>query len=124
MFQFKWENIGPTVTIQIRNRKIKLCFCHHDPDRSIRFLGLEKFLCARCMGIIIGTIITYIVYVLFPIIPLILSGLLMVPLILDGFIQGFSSYQSNNKRRFFTGLIFGIGFFQISAYLGKIISIF
>lgn len=122
MFQFKWEkNIGPTLTIQIRNRKILLCFCHHDPDRSIRFLGLEKYLCARCMGIIIGSIFGYILSALFPIIPLILSGFLMVPLILDGFIQGFSLYQSNNKRRFFTGLIFGIGFFQISAYLGKII---
>lgn len=33
--------------------------------------------------------------------------LLMLPLVLDGFIQLKSAYESTNPRRFLTGLLFG-----------------
>lgn len=31
----------------------------------------------------------------------------MTPMLLDGFIQLLTNYESNNFKRFFTGLIFG-----------------
>ena len=35
--------------------------------------------------------------------------LIMVPMIADGMIQMFTSYESNNRRRFITGFLFGYG---------------
>lgn len=46
---------------------------------------------------------------IFPISPAFLIPLLL-PLILDGTIQLFSSYESNNKRRLATGILFGAGY--------------
>lgn len=39
--------------------------------------------------------------------------LLMVPLIIDGFLQLLTQYKSNNIKRLVTGILFGYGFFNI-----------
>lgn len=38
---------------------------------------------------------------------------LMIPMILDGCIQMWTSYESNNRRRFVTGFLFGYGLLMI-----------
>lgn len=40
---------------------------------------------------------------------LIVSVLLMIPMILDGFLQLLTRYESNNYWRFITGTLFAIG---------------
>ncbi|GAB6397203.1 hypothetical protein MOB1_15250 [Faecalimonas mobilis] len=39
-----------------------------------------------------------------------LTVLLMMPLLIDGFLQFLTSYESTNSRRFVTGLLFGYAF--------------
>lgn len=34
----------------------------------------------------------------------------MIPLLIDGFLQFLTSYESTNSRRFVTGLLFGYAF--------------
>lgn len=38
-----------------------------------------------------------------------ISLLLLIPMIVDGTIQMKTAYESNNRRRFFTGFLFGYG---------------
>jgi uncharacterized membrane protein len=43
--------------------------------------------------------------------PLVLSILLMIPLVVDGFYQLFTDYESRNSTRLVTGFFFGIAVF-------------
>lgn len=36
-------------------------------------------------------------------------AMLLIPLVIDGFVQQLTSYESTNWRRFFTGILFGYG---------------
>jgi len=82
-------DIGPIVFLNIENRRFGFCFCHKRKDRSIWFFGLEHFFCSRCLGVLIGGTIG-LVFVIFQYrIEIIWSVLLMLPLILDGFLQAF-----------------------------------
>lgn len=38
---------------------------------------------------------------------------ILIPMIVDGVIQMKTSYESNNRRRFVTGFLFGYGLFMI-----------
>ena len=69
-------------------------------------------MCARCTGLLIGYIvggITAIFYraAFYWYIPLI------IPLILDGTIQMFTKYESNNMKRIITGLLAGFGYINL-----------
>ena len=41
------------------------------------------------------------------------SAIILLPMIVDGFVQMKTSYESNNRRRFITGFFFGYGLFMI-----------
>ena len=41
------------------------------------------------------------------------SVLIMVPMVIDGFVQLLTRYESTNFRRFVTGFLFGWGFVSI-----------
>ena len=41
------------------------------------------------------------------------SILILLPIIVDGFVQLKTSYESNNRRRFVTGFLFGYGLFML-----------
>ena len=41
------------------------------------------------------------------------SFIIMIPLIIDGFTQALTSYESNNIKRFITGVLFGYGIFML-----------
>jgi uncharacterized membrane protein len=83
--------------------------CHQRNDRSF-YSGLRKFpVCARCTGIYLALPLGVVLALIFPVNPAFLIPLLL-PLILDGTIQLFSSYESNNKRRLVTGMLFGFAY--------------
>ncbi len=42
-----------------------------------------------------------------------ISLFLLVPMIIDGLIQNCLGYESNNRRRFVTGFLFGYGLWMI-----------
>jgi uncharacterized membrane protein len=104
-------DIGPVVSVKSNRKKYSLCLCHHKPERSIPFFGIENYLCARCLGIYTGGIIGIIV-LSFRVIPsLAVSLLLMIPLVTDGFLQLLTDYESRNSIRLVTGVLFGVAVF-------------
>jgi len=113
-FEYEWdEQIGPILYLHIQNRKIGLCICHQRKDRSLRFFGLEKYLCARCIGVLLGGI-TGIILIIFQVkLPVILLVLFSLPMIIDGFTQLLTSYESKNYCRIITGLFFGFSLPQL-----------
>ena len=84
--------------------------CHQKAHRSFQYKGKQWFLCARCSGIFIAQI--------FLIVPLYLLDIhfgfytliFAIPLIIDGTVQRFTRYESNNIKRLITGLLGGYGF--------------
>jgi len=105
--QFKPE-IGPCIILHNNKKEYILCICHHHPDRSIPFLGIERFFCARCLGIIFGIIIGVFLLIFGYQIPFILAFIMIIPLIMDGFSQFFGFRESNNHLRLITGLSYGV----------------
>lgn len=104
----------PGIIIEKKEKSIILCVCHHHPDRSFYFYGIGNYLCARCLGILVGglTSILVIIEKVFPQ-PLILI-IFLIPLIFDGTIQAFTNYESTNIRRLVTGLLFGYAITSLS----------
>lgn len=89
--------------------------CHQIPERSFFINGKQMPVCSRCTGIIIGFFLNIIIWligadvvIIFPV-----CILMIIPLIVDGVVQLFTNYNSNNRRRFITGVIFGLGLFEI-----------
>jgi len=110
MFKISREkNIGPVVSISIKNVKLKLCFCHKLENRTINIFGLGKYLCARCQGIFIGFIVGFLLLSLGLRLSLILSISCFIPLLIDGFTQLFGYRESINSLRFTTGLLASVG---------------
>lgn len=89
--------------------------CHCRSDRSFHWRGRQFPICARCTGELIG-ILLGIVIGMFGLWPVGLCFALLLPLILDGFVQRLTSYESNNIRRLWTGILFGIGFYMLLAH--------
>lgn len=88
--------------------------CHCRDDRSFHYKGVKFPVCARCTGELVGILLS-LICVPFLRCSLQVAFLLLVPMILDGFIQLLTKYESTNIRRFVTGLLFGYGFFMLFA---------
>lgn len=113
-YELKWETeIGPIFYLYFKKYKIGLCFCHRRKDRSIWFFGLEKIFCARCLGIFLGGLIAVVIYKNSIILPSSYAIVCIIPLVVDGLIQGFFQRESNNYLRLLTGGLFGIGFLML-----------
>lgn len=87
-----------------------LFYCHKIPERSFFYKGKQFPICSRCTGIFIG----YIIGILGLFIPslnlkLWIAILFIIPMIIDGSIQFFTQYKSNNYKRLFTGILGGVG---------------
>lgn len=97
--------------------------CHKKAERSFIINKRKMPICARCTGELFGIIgamfftkylleVSNYIYVI-----------MMIPLILDGTIQMCTKYESNNSKRFITGILFGIALYAlfvkwtVSAYL-------
>lgn len=82
--------------------------CHCREDRSFHYHEKPFPVCARCTGELIGIFIA-IGTAYFGQFKIIVLLCLLIPLIVDGFLQLLTSYESGNRRRFITGLLFGYG---------------
>lgn len=89
--------------------------CHSRDDRSFYFQGLKFPICARCTGEAAG-IFCAIILLWFWQPAFIAICIMLLPLIVDGTVQKLTTYESNNLRRFVTGILFGIG---ITAFFAK-----
>lgn len=87
--------------------------CHQIPERSFFFKNYQFPICARCTGIIIGYITAIILCILQVHIETYINIFLIIPMGIDGTVQFFTSYTSNNFKRFITGILAGIGFISI-----------
>lgn len=87
--------------------------CHQMPERSFFYKGYQFPICARCTGILLGYICSFVFLLLNIHINIFLSFILIVPMAFDGTIQFFTSYESNNIKRLFSGFSAGIGFIWI-----------
>ncbi|MGL5021560.1 MAG: DUF2085 domain-containing protein [Mycoplasmatales bacterium] len=83
-----------------------ICGCHGKTSRSFIYNSRKFPVCARCTGILIGLPIGFIVS-FFYLPNNFMIFLLILPLIIDGFLQLLTSYESNNIRRLITGVLFG-----------------
>lgn len=88
--------------------------CHCRKDRSFHYKGQRFPICARCTGELAGIILSIFSCFFFRC-SLLISLLLLIPMIIDGFMQSLTSYESTNFRRFVTGLLFGYGLFMLLA---------
>lgn len=88
-------------------------FCHRIPERTFKINGYYFPVCARCTGIYISGLCFFLLVSMLSItynINLIsLSIILIIPMILDGITQLFGKRNSDNKVRFCTGLLAGVG---------------
>lgn len=88
--------------------------CHCKDERSFHYKGKKFPICARCTGELVGIFASLFSCFFFQL-PVWLCIILMIPLIADGTIQMFTNYESNNLRRFVTGVLFGYGLFMLFA---------
>lgn len=89
-----------------------LCGCHRRADRSFFYKGKQFPVCARCTGEILGIVIGFVLWFIKP--PTFIFSLcLLIPMIIDGFLQLLTSYESHNITRLITGTLFGIGFISV-----------
>lgn len=87
--------------------------CHQNPERSFFIKGEQFPICARCTGELVGILMIPFTYWLLRRVPFWIFFIMLIPLITDGGIQAITKYESNNIRRFITGLMFGIGLFVL-----------
>lgn len=92
--------------------------CHQREDRSFYIGKYQCPLCARCTGIVSATIFVYFNFKRIRV-PKYVDLLLVLPLIIDGTVQYFTKYESNNIRRVITGFLAGIGFTTIRMKIYK-----
>ena len=100
----------PLVRFSFKKKNIVLCLCHHKKERCFSIFGIQFPLCSRCTGIFAGGFIGFVLSNFNLVFSQTYFSLLLVPLLIDGFSQLFGLRQSNNKLRFMTGLLFGLGF--------------
>ena len=100
--------------------KIGSHLCHQKPERSF-FIGKYQFpFCTRCSGILFGVLIGLMFSLVVHLENFYLMVLLCIPMIIDGFVQKYTQYFSNNKKRLITGLIFGFGYICVIMALDRI----
>jgi len=86
--------------------------CHQRPDRSFAIRGYQFPICARCTGMVLGTLFA-LPFALYKKLSISKSILMVIPLVLDGMIQKIGIKESTNMRRLVTGCIGGFGITMI-----------
>lgn len=80
--------------------------CHQLPERSFFIKGYQFPVCARCTGIIIGEFIALLLSITYRKYHVAIL-VLLIPMLIDGTLQFFTQYISNNIKRLLTGIFFG-----------------
>ncbi len=88
-------------------------FCNKNPERALHMDGIVFPLCYRCMSFVFGAYLM-ILFILSngPKIKrrnILMAIISIFPCLVDGIFQTFTSYESNNFKRFTFGLICGLG---------------
>lgn len=92
----------------------RICGCHCRKERSFHWKGQQFPICARCTGELAGMIVSLFSCFFFRI-PLGVAIFILIPMVIDGLVQMFTSYESNNQRRFISGFFFGFGLIMLVA---------
>lgn len=95
----------------------KVPLCNGIPSRALHIGDFCFILCYRCSDVIIGMLA--ILYYLRNKKPKIQYILLIIPMIIDGFLQLLTPYISNNSLRLITGILFGVGIGEGIIYLSN-----
>ena len=105
----EWDSrIGPVLYVTINDRKLGLCLCHRIPERTVPFLGLEKYLCSRCVGVLIGMVVGVTLLISGLHISLVTALVFSIPIAYDGCTQLLGYRESSNSLRLVTGFLFGL----------------
>lgn len=107
------RKLGPSVAVTIHKRRFGFCFCHRLPERSFSFRGHLFPLCARCTGIVAGSVLAPVAFFSGHAPEPFLATLFLVPLIADGLTQRMKWRESTNPLRFVTGTLFGLGYMTL-----------
>jgi uncharacterized membrane protein len=108
--------------------------CHQLPDHSFKLNGRQLPLCARCTGITLGQLIGEVTCIIpdnlnpykefqleKSIIYCLAVSALFFPLVIDGSVQYFTVYESNNMMRLATGMLYGIAMTSLMDELVRIL---
>lgn len=92
--------------------------CHCRADRSFFYTRNGRRhkapICARCTGELVGFSIS-LIRCFFGLPSWWVCLILMIPMVVDGFVQLLTPYESTNPRRFVTGAGFGYGLYGLFA---------
>ena len=95
--------------------------CHQKAKRSF-FVNKYQFpICARCTGLSIGYLLGILLVISQNRFSLFINLALVLIMFIDWFIQYKQIKESNNTRRFFTGVFCGIGGIGVGTFLISII---
>lgn len=95
------------------NKYLPIIFgCHCRPDRSLYFKNKKFPICARCTGEFLGIILSIFLYKFYSF-NILINIIFILPMLIDGFFQLLTKYESNNIKRLITGTLFGYGFFNL-----------
>ena len=86
--------------------------CHCMDSRSFHIKGNKFPVCARCTGELFGIILAFVLCI-FVKPDLIVSFVVLIPMVVDGLLQSLTKYESNNIKRFITGILFGYGIISL-----------
>ena len=103
---------------KIKGAKLNFTYCHRIPERSFFYKGKQLPLCSRCTGINLGYFILPLFLFGIIRIPLWWSIVMVLPTYIDGTIQAYTKYFSNNTLRFITGIVSGIGTMSLVSIIG------
>lgn len=95
----------------------KIFRCHQLSDRSFHYHDVQFPLCARCTGILFGFIIFGPIISIFTFGNMYVSIGLILLMCLDGLVQMFTKYKSNNIKRLITGIGFGYALFSFIVHI-------
>ena len=97
--------------------------CNHREETAPKIFGKTFILCWRCTGVMMALIIMVIirnfVNISFGVVQLVLGSLMMLPIVIDGYLQYFLKHESTNRKRSITGIMFGVGFSLVAFLLYK-----
>lgn len=91
--------------------------CHQMPERSFYYHDYQFPICARCTGVLVGKAITILFLIGGLVLKLPFAIFCMFIMFFDWFIQFIGLKESNNVRRFLTGILGGIGLWSIGLYV-------
>ncbi len=104
--------------IKIRGANLEFSHCHQKPERSFHWKGKQFPVCSRCTGINLGYFFLPFFIMGFIEIPLLWTILMIFPTYIDGIVQAYCNIESNNARRFITGLMSGIATMSLVSITG------